>query len=663
MLTTAIAIPLVDQGSMDLRNAGIREARRVKRGKRVSLPADIGRARTFDLHAIGAALGHLVEESASPAPIPPSAFDRVPTELLTEIFLRCRVPGADATDTRQPPWTLSHVCSRWRAAALACPALWQHVHVDALAYLAIFPHYPTLLRTYMRRSDPLPLHITLAQPNGRIHPRVRTEDLRPDHERALIDILAAHSERWISADLCLTFDSAPLERLQDHLPRLSRIRLLMYAPGSRISFLQNAPALTTFATPQLACNNVILPWSNLAHYDGPLRFNPIARDPASDPLAALSNLVTLALRFPYLPPPTFEPIVFPRLRALSIFSPECLARITAPRLEVLALGGAGPAEIAAELLERNAAALLEENAAALSGNNSREFWARSTSSPLRALRLQCLSLTPSCLARIIAAAPALEDLRISLKKWPMQAICAELYAGLAGCGCVPRGLRLLAIPCTGRWFALGDAHSHLRAAHPMRSGSLSRQERSHLRADFHSRADKPHPQAPAAEPSLDALLSAIQKQAPHLAAVQLLPNANVATMLDETMLVLERSETREAATSATNHGRRIAISVIPSSSVSEVVSSWANVAGAVDLEEDDTLINPSRCASMPMIPSYTPPSANPSTDKPDGRRLLQDSSQISSLFPGTRPVYHSGLTPVRRGLVRRYSLVPRERSR
>ena len=57
---------------MDLRNAGIREgtplrpcrsclihphtARRVKRGKRVSLPADIGRARTFDLHAIGAAL-------------------------------------------------------------------------------------------------------------------------------------------------------------------------------------------------------------------------------------------------------------------------------------------------------------------------------------------------------------------------------------------------------------------------------------------------------------------------------------------------------------------------------------------------------------------------------------------------------------------------------
>ncbi|KAL1659045.1 hypothetical protein GGF50DRAFT_120261 [Schizophyllum commune] len=566
---------------MDLRNAGIREARRVKRGKRVSLPADIGRARTFDLHAIGAALGHLVEESASPAPLPPSVFDRVPTELLTEIFLRCRVPGADATDTRQPPWTISHVCSRWRAAALACPALWQHVHVDSLAYLAIFPHYPDLLRTYLRRSEPLPLYITLTHPNGRIHPRVRTEDLRPDHERAMIDILAPHSERWVSADICLTFGSAPLERLRGHLPQLKHIRLLMYAPGSRITFLQNAPALTTFATPQLACNDLLLPWSNLAHYDGPLRFNPIARDPASDPLAALTNLVTLALRFPYLPPPTFEPIVFPRLRALSIFSPACLARITAPQLEVLALGGAGPAEIAAELLER------------------------SMSPNLRALRLQCLSLTPACLARIVAAAPGLEDLRITLKKWPMQPNCGELYIGLT--------------------------------------------------------KKKYHPQAPAAEPSLDALLAAIQQLAPNLTAVQLLPDVNAANTLDETTLIRGRQETSPAPTAAANDKRRIAVSVVPSSSVTEVVHSWANVAGAVELGDDDAPASLSRCGFIHTTPVCAPSS---SRDNLDSHQLLRDSSQTSSLFPGTHPVYHSGLTPpVRRGLVRRYSLVPRERSR
>ncbi|KAI5831738.1 hypothetical protein K523DRAFT_414784 [Schizophyllum commune Tattone D] len=619
---------------MDLRNAGIREARRVKRGKRVSLPADIGRARTFDLHAIGAALGHLVEESASPAPLPPSVFDRVPTELLTEIFLRCRVPGADATDTRQPPWTLSHVCSRWRAAALACPALWQHVHVDSLAYLAIFPHYPDLLRTYLRRSEPLPLYITLTHPNGRIHPRVRTEDLRPDHERAMIDILAPHSERWVSADICLTFGSAFLERLRGHLPQLKHIRLLMYAPGSRITFLHDAPALTTFATPQLACNDLLLPWSNLAHYDGPLRFNPIARDPASDPLAALTNLVTLALRFPYLPPPTFEPIVFPRLRALSIFSPACLARITAPRLEVLALGGAGPAEIAAELLER------------------------SMSPNMRALRLQCLSLTPACLARIVAAALGLEDLRITLKKWPMQPNCGELYCGLTKSA--PQKLRFLAIPCTGQWFCGTNSRGDSRTFHS-RSNSLSRIERPHSRSNSHTRAEKYHPQAPAAEPSLDALLAAIQQQAPNLAAVQLLPDVNAANMLDETTLIRGRLQTSPAPTAAADDKGRIAVSVVPSSSVTEVVHSWANVAGAVELGDDDAPASLSRCGFIPTTPVCAPSS---STDNLDGHQQLYDSSQTSSLFPGTHPVYHSGLTPpVRRGLVRRYSLVPRERSR
>ncbi|KAL1745548.1 hypothetical protein HDZ31DRAFT_73483 [Schizophyllum fasciatum] len=568
MSTTAIAVCLLDGKHMEFGGAGISGARRAKRGKRVSLPADIGRtARAFDLHALGAELGLLVEESTSPVPNAPPAFDRLPTELLTEIFLRCRVPGADAADTRQPPWTLSHVCARWRAAALACAALWQHVHVDALAYLALLPYYPTLLRAYLRRSAPLPLSLTLTQANGRIHPRARTEELCADHERALIDVLAVHAERWASADLSLTFGPEPLDRLRGRLARISRVRLSMYAPRSQITFLEDAPSLVTFATPQLACNNLVLPWDSLAHYDGPLRFNPIARNTESDPLAALTNLVTLALRFPYLPPSTFSPIVFPRLRALSIFSPACLARITAPKLEVLSLGGAGPAEIAAELLER------------------------SMSPNVRVLRLQCLALSAPCLARIAAAAPGVQELRITLKKWPMQPTCAELYAGLASA--TPPRLRVLAIPCTPHWFAGADARA------------------------------RPHPQAPAAHPSFDALLGAIQRQAPGLEAVQLLPDVHLAAMLDATMLIrprlagssdpvastLDARGDWNAATGA--HARpHVAVSVVPSSSVQEVVHSWANVAGAV---EGSALAR--------------------STDD----RLAMAASGTTALFPGCKP--------------------------
>ncbi|KAK0479848.1 hypothetical protein EDD18DRAFT_1440581, partial [Armillaria luteobubalina] len=52
---------------------------------------------------------------------------RLPTELLTEICIRC-LPlygvGGSAFDPRASPWILSQVCRKWRAVAIATPELW-----------------------------------------------------------------------------------------------------------------------------------------------------------------------------------------------------------------------------------------------------------------------------------------------------------------------------------------------------------------------------------------------------------------------------------------------------------------------------------------------------------------------------------------------------------
>ncbi|KAK0479842.1 hypothetical protein EDD18DRAFT_1012523, partial [Armillaria luteobubalina] len=49
---------------------------------------------------------------------------RLPTEVLTEIFIRCLPlydPGGSPLDPRAFPWTLSHVCRKWREVAVGTP--------------------------------------------------------------------------------------------------------------------------------------------------------------------------------------------------------------------------------------------------------------------------------------------------------------------------------------------------------------------------------------------------------------------------------------------------------------------------------------------------------------------------------------------------------------
>ncbi|KAK0436268.1 hypothetical protein EV421DRAFT_1132741 [Armillaria borealis] len=58
---------------------------------------------------------------------------RLPPEVLTEIFIRCwSLYGRTGPplDPRAVPWSLTHVCRKWREVAIATPEIWSSIHLD-----------------------------------------------------------------------------------------------------------------------------------------------------------------------------------------------------------------------------------------------------------------------------------------------------------------------------------------------------------------------------------------------------------------------------------------------------------------------------------------------------------------------------------------------------
>ncbi|KAJ7157290.1 hypothetical protein C8R46DRAFT_859860, partial [Mycena filopes] len=55
-----------------------------------------------------------------------SGLRRLPLEILAYIFL-LTIPSVEETCPLRSPWILGHICRRWRAIALATPALWSSI--------------------------------------------------------------------------------------------------------------------------------------------------------------------------------------------------------------------------------------------------------------------------------------------------------------------------------------------------------------------------------------------------------------------------------------------------------------------------------------------------------------------------------------------------------
>ncbi|TEB10082.1 hypothetical protein FA13DRAFT_1035805 [Coprinellus micaceus] len=165
-------------------------------------------------------------------PPTPSFIGILPQELLEEIF--CEYLHGATTSSPSPgnvlrgslrrivtcvgakttPFTLGHVCSRWRAITTSCPPLW-----SKLCAFGAEPSDIPLFERWLSMSLHCPLDLTIAQRRG---PDTGTVDTTTYQ---LLCIALQNSDRWQSVSLRLDQDLEPLFTTLVPLSRLRRFRL------------------------------------------------------------------------------------------------------------------------------------------------------------------------------------------------------------------------------------------------------------------------------------------------------------------------------------------------------------------------------------------------------------------------------------------------------
>ncbi|KAJ7605587.1 hypothetical protein FB45DRAFT_373130 [Roridomyces roridus] len=143
----------------------------------------------------------------------PSPVTRIPPEILGEIFLWSLPPVSEAPvredfDIDESPWVLTHVCSRWRAAAASTPALWSLIVID----FRFYDHPLAAVKLQIQRSRALKVHFFGSHKN----------DAAPQIQ--MFQCLSEHSARWEELRLILTEDLLPLlPALRDRMPLLRKL--------------------------------------------------------------------------------------------------------------------------------------------------------------------------------------------------------------------------------------------------------------------------------------------------------------------------------------------------------------------------------------------------------------------------------------------------------
>ncbi|KAK0186834.1 hypothetical protein F5146DRAFT_144877 [Armillaria mellea] len=116
---------------------------------------------------------------------------RLPNEILSEIFSLTRTDISNSLDViTDPPWVLSHVCSRWRSFCLSSPCLWSTVAIPPMSSKRY--HVAEILGSYLDRSYGLPLNLYLDA-------RAATKRVDVDgdgHHTSILRILHPHRSRW-----------------------------------------------------------------------------------------------------------------------------------------------------------------------------------------------------------------------------------------------------------------------------------------------------------------------------------------------------------------------------------------------------------------------------------------------------------------------------------
>lgn len=287
-------------------------------------------------------------------------IDNLPDELFGTIFGHCVQLSLPTTsmDTKESPWLVSQVCSRWRRIALDTPSLWSKIEIEfytlraayerkrtendftALAeFEAALSTYNMLLRSQLERSRGLPLNIGLSidgaeRETGILEEMARLISLHShriyqldicDVKQALVGVMDTTGHRWelpalLHLDALLGEHNDSMTHDQPRRPSCSLLRSATNISTARIAYYVPYPTDMSWSqvTDLFIENSYVLDIYSIL-----------------SSLTGLKNL-TIALMNPgddFSPHESHEPVILPSLEQTYCGTIDLLRLITAPNLQ------------------------------------------------------------------------------------------------------------------------------------------------------------------------------------------------------------------------------------------------------------------------------------------------------------------------------------------
>ncbi|KAL0572121.1 hypothetical protein V5O48_009848 [Marasmius crinis-equi] len=306
-----------------------------------------------------------------------SAVRRLPHDVLTCICDHY-ADVADPTNenVRNPPWTLTKVCRRWRSSVSSLPRLWTFFNLNLLDNLDVDQAKDRVLLQLSRCQDQ-PMQVIVGD-------LIRTSSSTMAEE--IIPILCANKRvsHWRQASIDLDHDDiaffSPYAGLFNGLERL---QLNVYTESTSeiaLDVFSNAPSLRrlTICGDNDLARNLALPWSQITHYtarDSPTHFTTNGFHYITLPRLTSLQICWLDCVITDWDETPGPPVVLPLLHTLILSSAAEAARIpreesgiveildwiTLPALRTLKLPNSlrGSSRSIRELIQRSDCSLLE----------------------------------------------------------------------------------------------------------------------------------------------------------------------------------------------------------------------------------------------------------------------------------------------------------------
>jgi hypothetical protein len=249
-----------------------------------------------------------------------SPIERLPPELLSEIFLHLHPPSWDKDSygyyfvPRDIVMLPAQICRRWRRVALSTPNLYTTITIGGRH--GSLDSELALTKTWLSRSGTLPLSLAYQPP---AHPKTEYQPV--------IDEVLAHSNRWRNLSITFTISSfSNLAAVRGRLHCLEKLEVSLRGVQMQpVDAFETAPQLRSLSIDSdISLHFLTIPWVQLANLDITYPgFGYPSRD-CLDVLSRCPNLVTcsLVLQQGSAPVTQCHPIELLHLRSLYLEGSE-----------------------------------------------------------------------------------------------------------------------------------------------------------------------------------------------------------------------------------------------------------------------------------------------------------------------------------------------------